>query len=246
MNRMQIIIVVLLVTMVLGVFAALGYLLLANNRQPAATPSPPAAPPPTAVAQQTAAPKSTASPTRPRATATPSRWAGATAASSAAAKSMAQATQKAVTTATAEAQAKIDAIMRRMPAGDIGLVAENARLSLTISRMAWLGPGSLSMKLQIVNKGQSNLTLDPTWLVLEDAKKGLNALDQSVTDTLPGALKAGALAPGASADGQVAFKLPLQTAPAGLVYSDGQGDPLKIDIMDWIVHLPKATATSAP
>ncbi len=240
MNKTQIIIVALLGTMVLGVFAVLGFLLLSNPKGNATRVPPPAA---TEALQTT--PRATSATRRPSPTPTPSRWPGATAANPEQAQKMAQATLKAGAMATSEADSKIGAILRQMPAGDINLSAENDQLKLTIVRMVWLGPGSLAIKLRATNQGAEKLSFDVPALIVEDATRGQHPQDAATSKTLPGAWTATELAAGASSEGQIAFKLPQRVAPAALIYNDGKIDALKVDIMAWIMKQPKPTATPA-
>jgi len=241
MNRAQIIIIALLATVVLGVFAVFGYLILSDRQSGAARVPPPAATEVSASAG--AATPGAAATRRPAPSPTPSRRPAATAANAEQAQKMAQATLAAGVNATAEAASKVQAILVQMPAGDINLSAETSQLKLTIVRMTWLGPGSLAIKLKATNVGTEKISFNLQALILEDAGRGQNLQDVATTKTLPGALASTELAAGASAEGQIAFKLPLRTAPAGLNYNDGKLEALKIDIMAWIMKQPKPSAT---
>jgi hypothetical protein len=241
MNRAQIVIIALLATVVLGVFAVLGYLILSDRQSGAERVAPPAATEVSAPAGSIA-PGATAT-RRPAPSPTPSRRPAATAANAEQAQKLAQATLAAGANATAEADNKIRAILVQMPAGDINLSAENAQLKLTIVRMTWLGPGSLAIKLKATNVGTEKISFNLQSLILEDVQRGQNPQDIATSKTLPGPFAATELAAGASAEGQIAFKLPLRTAPAGLNYNDGKIEALKIDIMAWIMKQPRPSAT---
>lgn len=228
MSKNQILILGLLVVLVIGIFGVLAYLVfLADD----GTDVPAMDTPTPAVADATAPAVAVTSENRSAPTPTPSPKAEVVVTGDV--KSVAEATAEVTVQQTAEAMDKLDAAMAKMPAGEADLSAEAGTLRMTMKRIGWLRIGQIWLKVQFANLSSGYQPIDPAHLTLVGMDGEEYAVEESASE-LPGALMAVAIEPDDSVTGEVSFRLPLDIAPASLIYDDGDRY-LELDILNWIL-----------
>jgi hypothetical protein len=233
-NKNQILILVLLVVLVLAIFGVLAYLVFfqGNGADAGATNTPT---PASAIVVSTVTPALATTPGSQSApTSTPAPRVEVVGTGDA--KSVAQATLEVTAQKTAEAVDKLDAAMRKMPAGEADLFAESGALRMTMKRIGWLRIGQIWLKLQFTNVSDEYQPIDPGYLTLVGMDGKEYAVEASASD-LPGALMAVAIEGSDSVTGDVSFRLPLDVAPSSLIYDDDE-QYLELDILNWILSQP--------
>jgi len=238
-SRNQILILVLLVVLVLAIFGVLAYLVFfqGDGADTPATDTP--TPAPAVVMEDTATPAGATAPadSKPAPTPTPSPQVAVVVTGDV--KSVAKATMEVTAQQTAEAEAKLDAAMQKMPPCEGDLFARAGQLRMTMKHIGWLRIGQLSLKLQFTNMSDEYHSIDPAYLTLV----GMDGEEYAVEEdsALPDKLIAAAIEGGDSMTGGVSFRLPLDVAPSSIIYYDDEVY-LELDILNWILSEPITTS----
>jgi hypothetical protein len=231
-SKNQILILVLLVVLVIAIFGVLAYLVFFQDdgTDVPATDTPT---PASVVASTNTPGAAVTSESGSAPTSTPSPKAVVVTGD---VKSVAEATAEVTVQQTAEAIDKLDAAMAKMPAGEADLFAEAGSLRMTMKRIGWLRIGQIWLKLQFTNLSGEHEPIDPAYLTLVGMDAEEYPVEESASE-LPGALMTVAIEPNDSVTGDVSFRLPLDVAPASLIYDDGE-IRLELDILNWILSQP--------